>query len=66
MSKKIKQQESRAPELSQKSYKDSLQTLQIEDERKSDPLTQWKISSLDNVALKKWKEYSLARDDAGT
>lgn len=48
------------------SYKDSLQTLQIEDERKSDPLTQWKISSLDNVALKKWKEYSLARDDAGT
>lgn len=33
------------------------------DERKRDPLTQWKISSLDNVALKKWKEYSLARDE---
>ena len=32
------------------------------EERKRDPLTQWKISSLDNVALKKWKEYSLARD----
>jgi len=33
------------------------------DERKRDPLTQWKISSLDNVALKKWKEYSVARDE---
>jgi polyphosphate kinase 2 len=33
------------------------------DERKRDPLTQWKISSLDNVALKKWKQYSLARDE---
>ena len=33
------------------------------DERKSDPLTQWKISALDDLALKKWKQYSLARDE---
>lgn len=33
------------------------------EERKSDPLTQWKISPLDNVALEKWNEYSLARDE---
>ena len=33
------------------------------DERKRDPLTQWKISSLDAQALKKWKQYSLARDE---
>ncbi|MDP2031434.1 MAG: polyphosphate kinase 2 [Thiobacillus sp.] len=31
--------------------------------RKRDPLTQWKVSSLDNLALKKWKQYSLARDE---
>ena len=33
------------------------------DERKNDPLTQWKVSSLDSLALKKWKPYSLARDE---
>lgn len=33
------------------------------DERKSDPLTQWKVSALDGHALKKWKQYSLARDE---
>ncbi|MEK6707930.1 MAG: polyphosphate kinase 2 [Pseudomonadota bacterium] len=33
------------------------------DKRKSDPLTQWKISTLDSQALKKWKQYSLARDE---
>lgn len=33
------------------------------DKRKSDPLTQWKISALDSQALKKWKQYSLARDE---
>ena len=33
------------------------------DKRRSDPLTQWKISALDNQALKKWKQYSLARDE---
>lgn len=32
-------------------------------ERKSDPLTQWKVSTLDDQALKKWKQYSLARDE---
>ncbi len=32
-------------------------------ERKRDPLTQWKISVLDDLALKKWKQYSLARDE---
>ena len=32
-------------------------------ERKSDPLTQWKISALDDRALKKWKQYSLARNE---
>lgn len=32
-------------------------------ERKSDPLTQWKVSTLDNLALKKWNQYSLARDE---
>lgn len=31
-------------------------------ERKRDPLTRWKISALDDHALKKWKQYSLARD----
>lgn len=32
-------------------------------ERKSDPLTQWKVSTLDDLALKNWKQYSLARDE---
>ena len=32
-------------------------------ERKIDPLTQWKISALDDQALKKWKPYSLARNE---
>ncbi len=32
-------------------------------ERKTDPLTQWKISALDDQALKKWKQYSLARNE---
>jgi len=31
-------------------------------ERKIDPLTQWKISVLDDQALKKWKPYSQARN----
>lgn len=32
-------------------------------ERKRKPLTQWKVSTPDNLALKKWKQYGLARDD---
>lgn len=32
------------------------------DDRKKDPLSQWKISALDAHALKKWKEYGAARD----
>jgi polyphosphate kinase 2 (PPK2 family) len=32
------------------------------DERRKDPLKQWKISPIDSVALKHWKDYSLARD----
>lgn len=32
-------------------------------ERKIDPLTQWKTSALDDQALKKWKPYSLARNE---
>ena len=31
-------------------------------DRKKDPLTQWKVSALDEHALKKWDEYTLARD----
>ena len=31
-------------------------------DRKNDPLTQWKVSALDEHALKKWDEYTLARD----
>ncbi|SEK65916.1 polyphosphate kinase 2 [Nitrosovibrio tenuis] len=31
-------------------------------DRKKDPLAQWKLSALDEYALKKWDEYSLARD----
>ncbi|PTR16314.1 polyphosphate kinase 2 [Nitrosospira sp. Nsp2] len=30
--------------------------------RKKDPLAQWKVSALDEYALKKWDEYTLARD----
>lgn len=33
------------------------------DERMTDPLTQWKVSELDNQAIKKWKPYSKARDE---
>ncbi len=33
------------------------------DKRKLDLLTQWKISALDNQALRKWKQFSLARDE---
>ncbi len=33
------------------------------DKRRLDPLTQWKISTLDNHALQKWKQYSLARNE---
>ena len=32
-------------------------------ERKRDPLSQWKVSALDDHAIKKWKHYSLARDE---
>lgn len=32
-------------------------------ERKTDPLAQWKTSALDDQALKKWKQYSLARNE---
>jgi len=32
-------------------------------ERRKDPLTQWKISPLDKIALKHWKDYSAARDE---
>jgi polyphosphate kinase 2 len=32
------------------------------DDRKKDPLAQWKLSTLDEYALKKWDQYSLARD----
>ena len=39
----------------------SEQEKRLED-RKKDPLAQWKISALDQYALKKWDEYSLARD----
>ena len=31
--------------------------------RKKDPLKQWKISPIDKVAQKHWKEYSAARDE---
>ena len=39
----------------------SEQEKRLED-RKKDPLSQWKISALDQYAVKKWDEYSLARD----
>lgn len=32
-------------------------------DRKSDPLKQWKVSPIDDQALKQWKAYSLARDE---
>lgn len=32
------------------------------EERRKDPLKQWKISPIDAAAIKKWKEYSEARD----
>ncbi|WP_151447075.1 polyphosphate kinase 2 [Lacisediminimonas profundi] len=32
------------------------------DERKHDPLTQWKVSPIDGVALENWKAYTAARD----
>jgi polyphosphate kinase len=32
------------------------------DERRKDPLKQWKISPIDSVAIRHWKDYSLARD----
>jgi polyphosphate kinase 2 len=32
------------------------------DARRRDPLKQWKLSPIDNVALKHWSEYSRARD----
>ena len=31
--------------------------------RKTDPLKQWKISPVDEVAVKHWKEYSVARNE---
>ncbi len=33
------------------------------DDRKKDPLKQWKISAVDEVAQKHWKDYSDARDE---
>jgi polyphosphate kinase 2 len=33
------------------------------DDRKKDPLKQWKISPIDEVAQKHWKDYSAARDE---
>ncbi len=33
------------------------------DDRKKDPLKQWKISLIDEVAQKHWKDYSGARDE---
>ena len=32
-------------------------------ERKTDPLKQWKISAIDDQAIKHWKAYSLARNE---
>lgn len=32
-------------------------------DRKSDPLKQWKVSPIDNQAIKYWKSYSLARNE---
>jgi polyphosphate kinase 2 len=33
------------------------------EDRKKDPLTQWKVSGLDKVAIKKWKQYTEARNE---
>ena len=33
------------------------------EDRRRDPLKQWKIGAIDAVALKKWKAYSAARDE---
>jgi polyphosphate kinase 2 (PPK2 family) len=33
------------------------------DEREDDPLTQWKVSPIDEMAQKKWSAYSRARDE---
>ncbi|WP_200762875.1 polyphosphate kinase 2 [Nitrosophilus alvini] len=33
------------------------------EERKKNPLKQWKLSPIDDMAQKLWKEYSLARDE---
>lgn len=38
------------------------QRLRLAD-RKSDPLQQWKVSPIDNQALKYWKAYSAARNE---
>ena len=40
----------------------SEQRKRLED-RKSDPLKQWKVSPIDDQAIKRWKAYSLARDE---
>ena len=32
-------------------------------DRKSDPLRQWKVSPIDDQAIKHWKAYSLARNE---
>ena len=32
-------------------------------DRQTDPLTQWKISALDDQAIRKWKQYSVARNE---
>ena len=33
------------------------------EDRKTDPLKQWKVSSIDDQALKNWKQYSAARNE---
>ena len=38
------------------------QTLRLND-RKTDPLKQWKISPIDDLAIKNWKAYSRARNE---
>jgi polyphosphate kinase 2 (PPK2 family) len=32
-------------------------------ERRRDPLTQWKISAIDKVAVKHWRDYTSCRDE---
>ncbi|SCK20614.1 polyphosphate kinase 2, PA0141 family [Variovorax sp. HW608] len=48
-----------------KYYLDISKNEQVErlDERRRDPLKQWKTSPIDAVAVKHWKAYSLARDE---